>query len=325
MSQISIIGLGLIGTSIGLGLKNLEQNHTLIGHDKDRKAMDQALKVGAVDTTHWNLVAACRDADMIVLALPINDIAPTLEAIKLDLKPGCLIMDTAPLKRPVQEAVTQQLPDNVHFIGGNPILQHGQSLGPEDATADLFQGATWTLCPQEDVNPDAVKVAANMVSALGANPYFLSASEHDGLVAAAESLPLMLSGALMHAVSHSQAWPEIRRVAGMQFEQSTLMPEFDPAALTETVFENRDNISYWLEAMLAELTGWKKALDNEDAETIQAWFETGQKRRRQWLAMQERGHWEDVADEAKIERTGFMARMFGAGSLSRHRGKLWKS
>ena len=272
MSQITIVGLGLIGASIGLALKELGQNYEIVGHDKDRKAMDRAIKQGAVDKTHWNLIAACEEADMIILAIPINDIAATMEAIKLDLKSGCLLMDTAPLKRPAQKAAEEHLPDDVHFIGSDPVLRHSENISAEDASADLFRDATWTLCPLETVNAEAVKVAANMVAALGATPYFLSPEEHDGLMAAAESLPLMLSGALMHAVSVSESWPEIRRMAGAQFEQTTQMPDFDAEALTETVFDNRDNIIHWIETMIAELQGWSHALENEEEEIVQNWL-----------------------------------------------------
>ena len=324
MSQITIVGLGLIGSSIGLGLKELGRDYTLVGHDKNRKAMDRAVKKGAVDTTHWNLVAACEEADMIILAIPINDIAPTMQAIRQDLKPGCLIMDTAPLKRPVQKAADAYLPDNVHFIGSNPVLVGGEGLTVEDASAELFQGAIWTLCPLEDAEIDAVKVAANMVNALGATPYFLSPEEHDGLMAAAESLPLLLSGALMHAVSSNPSWREIRRLAGTQFDRVTAMPDFDPEALTETVFDNRDNVIHWIEVMAAELQGWAQALKNEDSEVIEEWFIAAQRERHHWLNLRESGDWDEILAERNAEYTGFFSRMFGAGAFSRKKNKLWK-
>lgn len=324
MSQITIIGLGLIGSSIGLALKELGQNNTIVGHDKDRKAMDRAVKIGAVDKTHWNLIASCEESDMIILATPISAIAPTFQIIKQDLKPGSLIMDTAPLKRPVQKAADELLPDTVHFIGSYPFLGNSENLGIEDASATLFQGSTWALCPPETVNADAVKVAANMVNALGAIPYFLSPEEHDGLMAAAESLPLMLTGAFMHAVSAGDSWREIRRVAGGQFERISQLPAFDAEALTETVFDNRDNVIHWIDAMMAELENWRKTLENDDEERIQEWFETAQRERRQWLKIQKSGDWEETMKTDNANYGSFWARMFGAGAFSRKRNKLWK-
>jgi len=324
MAQITIVGLGLIGASIGLGLKNLENDYTIIGHDKNHKAMDRAVKMGAVDKTHWNLIAACENADMIILAIPISDIAPTLKAIQQDLKPGSLLMDTAPLKRPVQEAADEFLPENVHFIGSNPVIVGGENLTVQDASPQLFAGATWALCPRDDAESDAIKVAANMVTALGATPYFLSPDEHDGLMAAAESLPLALAGALMHAVSRHESWREIRRMAGLQFQQMTTMPDFEPEALADTIFANRDNTIYWLEVMAAELQGWAQALKEEDEETLQSWFGDAQEQRRQWLKLRASADWEEMTKSQNVEYAGFFSRMFGAGAFSRKRDKLWK-
>ena len=323
MSQITIIGLGLIGSSIGLGLKELEQDYIIVGHDKDHAAMDRAKKQGAVDKTHWNLIAACEEADMIILALPISDIASTMQAIKQDLKSGCLLMDTAPLKRPVQKAADEHLPSTVHFIGGNPVLTRHEHLAAADASARLFQGATWALCPAETAHAEAVNVAANMVSALGAKPYFLSPEEHDGLMAAAESLPLLVSGALMHAVSSSESWREIRRMAGRQFERVTETPDFDPEALAETVFDNRDNVIRWIQALTAELQGWAQALQNDDADVIQSWFESVQQERGQWLKLQESGDWDETLKSRNVEVGGFFSRMFG-GAFGRKDRKMWK-
>ena len=324
MSQITIVGLGLIGASIGLGLKALEQDYVIVGHDKERKAMDRAVKMRAVDKTHWNLISACEKADMIILAIPINDIAPTMAALKEDLKPGCLIMDTAPLKRPVQKAAETHLPQNVHFIGSNPILTGGEDLSAEDASAALFKGITWTLCPLESANTEAVKIAANMVSALGATPYFLSPEEHDGLMAAAESLPLMISGALMHAVSTAESWREIRRMAGAQFGRATQMPDFDPESLTETVLDNRDNVLYWLKVMQTELERWAQALKTEDHESVTAWFSQAQQARQQWLKLQATHDWEDALKNQNVEYSGFWSRMLGFSSSKRSKKKLWK-
>ena len=316
MSQITIIGLGLIGTSIGLGLKELEQEFTIMGHDRDHTAMTRASKMGAVDKTHWNLISACENADMIILAIPIDGISETFEAIKEDLKTGCLIMDTAPLKRPVQQAAEKHLPGNVHFIGSDPILPHGEKLQAEDASPALFNGALWTLCPSQDAHPDAVNITANLVQSLGAKPYFLTPEEHDGLAAAAVSLPILLSGAFMHAVSAHGSWREIRRMAGGQFERVTALPDFDTDAITGMVFGNRDNVITWIEMMIGELEGWRGALQENDEAVLNKWFESAQQQRAQWLKLQETGNW-DETKRIPIENSGIFSRLFGFGGFGR--------
>ncbi len=324
MSQITIIGLGLIGTSMGLGLKALGHDYTIMGHDKDPKAMGRAQKLGAVDKTHWNLIAACEDADMIIVAIPLDAIPPTFEAIRQDVKPGALVIDTAPLKRPVQRAAAMYLPEHAHFIGTDPILPQGEDLSVEDASAQLFEGVLWALCPGSEVHQDAVNVVANMVQALGAQPYFLSPEEHDGLAAAAESLPTLVAAALMHGVSQDPAWREIRKMAGAQFQRTTALPHFEPETLARVVFENRDNVLHWVDAMGQELNRWAQALREEDPDRLVDWFQEAIHARQTWLELQATGDWEERRKEMNVEYTGFFSRMFGAGAFSRKREKLWK-
>ena len=312
MSQITIIGLGLIGTSIGLGLKKLEADYIVVGHDRDPDAMTRAGKLGAIDKSHWNLIAASEDADMLILALPLNEIPPTLEALREDLKPGSLVMDTASLKRPIQAAAETYLPHHVHFIGTNPILPHGARLRVEDASAELFQGALWAICPRGEAHTDAVTVVANMVQSLGARPYFLSPEEHDGLVAAAETLPMILAGSLLHATTNHASWREIRKMAGGQFERVSYLPDFKPETLAEAMIDNRDNVQNWIETMLVELEGWRKALAEGDAEILATWIEEAQHRREEWLKLQQTQDWDErLKPHRELEYDGFWARMFG--------------
>ena len=287
--------------------------------------MDRALKMGAVDKTHWNLIAACENADMIILAIPIHEIEPTLKAIREDLKTGCLLIDTAPLKRPVQRAAAEHLPQHVHFIGTNPILIHAEELTAEDASAELFQGRLWALCPAGDAHTEAVRLVTDMIQSLGALPYFLSPEEHDGLAAAAESLPVLLSGALMHAVSAHPSWREVRKMAGAQFERATALPDFEAESLAETVFANRDNVKLWVDVMLAELNGWREALDAADRDALVRWFDEAQQRRAEWLKLQKTGDWEEALKRDNVEYVGFFARMFGGRRFLKSREKkLWE-
>ncbi|RME80414.1 MAG: prephenate dehydrogenase/arogenate dehydrogenase family protein [Caldilineae bacterium] len=292
MSQITIIGLGLIGTSLGLALKREEHDYIIVGHDKDSKAVQRARRMGAIDKSHWNLIAACEHADLILLAIPTAGIAPTLEAICDDLKPGCLIMDTAAIKRPVMKAA-EVLPDNVHFVGGNPILARGAGLSADDASADLFEGASWALCAAPTTAPDAIRVSADLVAAVGAQPLFLDADEHDGLVAAVDGLPTILAAALMRATAQSPAWREIRRLAGGQYESLTYLPDFEPADLTAAVQANSVNIIHWLDTLIGELGAWKEALQSENGDALNQGFEKAIDARAQWLKKRARGDWEE--------------------------------
>ncbi len=120
--QVSIIGLGLIGASAGLALRRHADRVTVIGHDLDPSIAGAAKKAGAVDRTEWNLINAISRADRVLLALPLDQVCDTLKAIAQDLKPGCVIVDTADVKVPANAAAAAVLPKGVHFVGGHPIL-----------------------------------------------------------------------------------------------------------------------------------------------------------------------------------------------------------
>ena len=308
-SQITIVGLGLIGTSLGLALQQNENDFVIVGHDKERSAVSRAKKLGAIDDSNWNLVNACDKADLIILAIPAAGIAPTLNFIHEDLKPGCLIIDTATIKTPIMEAATV-LPDNVHFVGGDPVLPEG-NLTVEDASADLFKNGSWALCSSASTAPDAIRIASDLIFSIGAQPFFLDAAEHDGLMAAVDGIPTLLAAAVMNAVGNGPAWRETRRMAGEQFETITQLPDFTPEDLSAAVQGNRSNIVHWIDAMIAELGDWKHALQGANEEVVTERFAEALDLRNQWLALRAKGDWD--APTLSQETPSLWKQMFGFG------------
>jgi len=312
-SQITIIGLGLIGTSLGLALQGNENDFLIVGHDKERSATSRAKKLGAIDKSNWNLINACDTADLILLAIPAAGIRPTLEVIRDDLKPGCLLIDTAPIKTPILEAATV-LPNNVHFVGGNPVLAAG-NLTTDDASADLFKDGSWALCPTADTAPDAIRITSDLVYSIGSQPFFLDAAEHDGLMAAVDGMPTLLSAAVVNAVSKSPAWREIRRMAGGQFETITQLPDFLAEDFSAAVQGNRANIVHWIDAMIAELVEWKYDLQGADETAVTERFTDAIEHRDQWLALRAKGDWEEPG--GVTESPNLWRQMFGFGGKRR--------
>src|SRR5215211_6934991 len=118
--QITIIGLGQVGSSIGLALKASKVDAHLVGHDKEPGIAKEAQKAGAVDDVKYNLPASIRDAKLIILAMPLSEIRETLEIITQDLQDGAVIMDTAPSKAKVAAWAKQLLPEGRYYIGLSP-------------------------------------------------------------------------------------------------------------------------------------------------------------------------------------------------------------
>lgn len=309
--KITIVGLGLIGCSIGLGLAQSQREFEIVGHDKDNSVVGQAKKLKAVDKTEWNLISACDGADLIVLALPGKAIKETFKALAGELKPSAVLLDTASIKAPVQVWADELLPKNVSYIGTNPIVSSERS-GPAGARADLFQKATWAVCPSATTNEQAVKIAVDLAERLGASALFLDAAEHDGMMAAIEHLPALVSMAALTSAVSLPTWREMRKLAGGQFESTTRLVSDDPAVFGDAVLANREQVIRWIDTFVDNMAGWRELIAGGDEEALGKAFEAAGEARARWLWERSSGQWDEGKPDP-VERPGLMGTMFGMG------------
>src|SRR5439155_9521993 len=143
--KIAIIGLGLIGGSIGLGLKAAKlEGVQVVGHDRDPSVGAKARRVGAVDESDWNLISAVRGANMVIIATPVVGVRETFGFIADHLEPGCVITDTASTKAEVMGWAADMLPPNIHFVGGHAMAGK-ETPGIDGAEATRFKGAAYCV------------------------------------------------------------------------------------------------------------------------------------------------------------------------------------
>ena len=296
--KIALVGLGAIGGSIGLALRQAGSDAgtsrpasespqvEIIGHDKDPHASRQALKIGAVHKSDWNLISTCEGADLVILAIPLLAIRDTLKAIAPYLREDCVVTDTATVKKPVLEWAEEILPKRVHFIGGDPIVATTES-GIAAAKANLFQGATWCLSPTIFAASEATQLVTDIASFLGAKPYFVDPVEHDGLLAATDHLPLVLAATLLGAVSDSPALREMSKLGGRNFAQVTLPATAEVETSRDICLLNRENIARWLKAMETALHEAQAIISGGETGQVQAFFERARENRDKWLRGEE--------------------------------------
>ena len=280
--QVSIIGLGLIGASAGLALRRHADRVTVVGHDPNPSVAGAAKKAGAVDRTEWNLINAISGADRVLLALPLDQVRDTLKAAAQDFKPGCVIVDTADVKVPANAAAAELLPKGVHFVGGHPILIPA-NMDPGKATADLFDSKLFCLTPDAGTDGAAVHLAADLVEALGAKPFFLDPVEHDGMAAAVSQLPQLLAAALMDVASRSPSWQDMRKLAGGQFYSSTLITEGNGRSVVAGLTANREHVMLWLDELTARLAEWRQALTDGKEDALAAAIDDGLVAGEKWM------------------------------------------
>ncbi|MBN1579504.1 MAG: prephenate dehydrogenase/arogenate dehydrogenase family protein, partial [Anaerolineae bacterium] len=316
---ITIIGMGLIGTSIGLAIRNARGDEIqIVGHDKEQGVAGAAKRMGAVHKVERNLFSACSEADMIVLAIPASGVKETLELVANDLKSGCVITDTASLKVPVLKWADQFLPEDVSFVGGDPIL-FGDDAGIESARADLFEKKLYCIVPSPRASSDAVKLVTDLAAMLGAIPHYIDPYEHDGLIGGTEHIADILAVVLLGSLSSSNGWHDMRRLCGATFDRVTCFSASDPAEYRDRALLNSDNVVRWIDAVQEELFNFRTLIKRGDADVIENYYQTQMDVRKKWLEDQATQIWDKKADSADIPKAGEFFGQMLFGGLGRRR------
>jgi len=262
VDKIAIIGLGLIGGSIGLGLKQQKRTDLqVIGFDADVHVGERAAKRGAVDKAVWKLPDAVEGAKLIIIATPVLGIREVLQTIADMVQPGVVVTDTGGTKRSVLQWAETYLPEGVSFIGGNPLAGKDQN-GIDNARLDLFKNARYVLIPGKTATQESVSVVTNLVEDLGAKPYFLDAYEHDSFAAAMSHLPMLLSEALVAATSKSPTSREMSRLASSGYEATSALAGSDPLTNLDLCMTNREVVVHWANEAIFELIRFRDLVNN---------------------------------------------------------------
>jgi prephenate dehydrogenase len=316
MKQITIIGLGQIGASVGLALEQYKTSIKRVGHDKKPDVSKAAQTQGAVDEVNFNLPSSVREADIVLLALPLNEIEETLRFIGPDLKEGAVVMDTAPVKGVVADWAAASIPAGRSYVGLVPsvgpdhLLNVGAGLAA--AKADLFKEAVFFVCPARNAAESAVKRATDLLELLGASPLFSEPLEADGIMAALHTLPQLMGIALLNATVTQPGWKEARKMAGRPYALTSASALYvdEADAIAGVLKSNRANISRVLDNAIHVLTDLRSALDAEDSKQMGDHIEDAYLGGMQWLKERLGANW--LSEEApKIEIPSFGERFFG--------------
>lgn len=283
MQKIAIIGLGLIGGSIGLALKQAGIGDVQIaGVARSRKTADEARKRGAIDIAARSPAEAVRDAKLVIVATPILAVRSTFEEIAPALAEGAVVTDAASTKSGVMRWARELLPAHVQYVGGHPMAGKEQA-GIAAADAELFRDKPWVIVPSVDCTESAVHTVMALADACGARALFMDADEHDSYVAAVSHLPLTLSAALFSVVFESQAWPELAGLASSGFRDTTRLASGSPEMAHDIMVTNRDNVVHWIDRMQQRLAEMREKILAGDSETLMREFTRPQIERDQFM------------------------------------------
>ena len=321
--QITILGLGQVGASFGLALTDKKDSILRVGNDREPEVAKRAHKMGAVDQTQINLPSAVRKADVVMLCMPVDEIKSTLEAIAQDLKEGCVVVDTSPVKVGVAEWAEKLLPKDRHFVTMTPTINPAYlieaEVGVGAAHADLFKNSLMVITSQPGVEADALKLAADLSVLVGGTPLFADPYEVDGLMAAVHLLPELLAVALVDATVNQPGWTEARKVAGRAYARVTL-PLLEPNEADfhgQAALLNKQNTLRVLDNTIASLHTLRQTIAEEDEKGLADLIRNAIKARDLWRAQRERADW-DLAPVKDLPTAGeIMSRLFGLGFRSK--------
>jgi len=285
LEKAAIIGLGLIGGSIGLALNEKKIIPEIVGYTRTPANIEKALARGAITQGAPDPASAVKDADLVIIATPVWAILEMMEVIAPHLKTGALVTDVGSTKVEIVAYAQKVLPEGVSFIGGHPMAGKEVS-GIDAAEASLLEGCRWILTPaMPAVDTTALDKISELIIRLGANPIVLDAAIHDYYVAAVSHVPFILSIVLMETASSSQEWSQMSDLAASGFIDMTRLAGGEPQMYEDICRTNSKNISFWLQKYMHSLRKMHHLIaDTHDQSRVyRRDFEQAQAARREWL------------------------------------------
>ena len=270
--RLAIIGVGLIGGSLALALKEAGVVGEVIGCGRGKPNLEKAIELGVIDTYCREPLEAVTDADVIFLATPVKTLKTVTQQFLAGLKPGAIITDGGSVKGDVVKAIEPLLPENVHFVPGHPIAGTENS-GAEAAFASLYQGKRCILTPTENTNPHALELVEQMWRTVGSDVVRMSLEKHDKILAAISHLPHMVAYSLVNAVGSYDHYEEnILEYSAGGFRDFTRIASSDPTMWRDIAETNRDALLEMMEQFEKSLAELKADIAEGNGEKLFEFF-----------------------------------------------------
>ncbi|MDA8145526.1 MAG: prephenate dehydrogenase/arogenate dehydrogenase family protein [Thermaerobacter sp.] len=255
--RVAIVGVGLVGGSLGMALRRKGLCRQVVGVDTSRKVLEQARAAGAIDAGGTDLARGLAGAELVVLAAPVAACLELLPRVAPLLAPGAVLTDVASTKGAILERAAAVLRPGQDFVGGHP-MSGSEKSGLAGADPFLFQDAPYLLVPAPGCSPAGVAKVRSMAEGVGARPRVLEAAQHDRAVAAVSHLPHLTAAALVNAVAAGEE--DGLELAGGGLRDTTRVAGGDPALWREILATNAAAAGEALEGMMRELEAFRRDL-----------------------------------------------------------------
>ena len=282
--KITIIGLGLLGGSIGLAARKFRVAKEIAGFVRSKKSIADCEKFGAVDFATTDLLAAVSNSDLIILCTPLAQMLPITKQFVPALKRGAIVTDVGSVKAGVVrelESLVQK--SGAHFVGIHPMAG-AEKTGVAAARENLFENAVCVLTPTKKSDATAVRKLEQFWKSLGARVLKLDAAQHDLLVSRSSHLPHVVAATLANLVLNPASPKQQAALCANGFRDTTRIASGSPEMWRDIALANRKNLSRSVDSFVAELKKFQAALKSGDAKTLEKIFATAKSRRDNWCA-----------------------------------------
>jgi prephenate dehydrogenase len=279
IKNITVIGLGLIGGSLALSLKNLNKNFVITGYDIEEESMNIAKYRNIINNIAGNYREAVLNADLIIIATPISNIIEVMTNIKGYLKKNVIITDVGSAKEKIVEKADKILPKNSFFIGGHPMAG-SENAGVLSATPDLFRNAFYILTPTRATISEPLVTLHSLFTGIGAKVITMNPKEHDINVALISHLPHVLSTSLVDMIDDKQRdLKNLFKLCAGGFRDMTRIAAANTKMWLDISLENRDELIESIDSYMEYLKNFKDNLKKGNSSFIKKHYIKAQKAR----------------------------------------------
>jgi len=266
-TSIGIIGLGLMGGSFSIALKETSENYYFIGLDHNKSHCEEALKLGLVDkiVTSLNEIKRC---DVIILTIPVDGIISIAKQLN-NLDPQCTVIDFGSTKQKISESIPKAIREN--FVTAHPMTGT-EKFGPSAAIKDLYSGKVVVLCDMEKSGEHQRKTAERLFHDIKMNLVLMGAEEHDKHAAFISHMPHAVSYSLANAVMKQEASSSIVALAGGGFKDMGRIAKSSPNMWEDIFRQNKSNVLESIYTFQSELKKCQRMIENDEWDTLNDWM-----------------------------------------------------
>jgi cyclohexadieny/prephenate dehydrogenase len=272
-NRVALIGLGLIASSMFWAMKRAGVAGEITGYARSEATRDTARRIGLCDHVYNSAAEAVKDADLIVLCVPVGAMEQVAQDIAPMLKPGATVTDVGSVKQEVIDAVGPHLPKGVHFVPGHPLAGTEHS-GPESGFAELFDNRWCLLVPVEGTDPAAVEQLRALWVAIGANVEIMDADHHDLVLAVTSHAPHLIAYTMVGVADDLRRVTdsEVIKYSAAGFRDFTRIAASDPTMWRDVFLNNKEATLEILGRFTEELFALQRAIRTGDGDHLFDYF-----------------------------------------------------